>query len=60
MELNNVICTKYGYGYVYGIHCRMTNLTRTLKVESYQYDIKSNPVQMRFTFLIWDSSEINE
>ena len=27
MELNNKICTKYGYGYVKGIHCRMTEGT---------------------------------
>ena len=29
MELNNVICSKYGHGYVKGIHCRMTKLNET-------------------------------
>ena len=28
MELNNIICTKYGYGYVKGIHCRMTAIIK--------------------------------
>ena len=30
MELNNVTCTKYGYGYAKGIHFRMTEVKQVV------------------------------